>query len=342
MSKTTFEYLAAVLRPVLEKEKTNFGTPINYRRRLAAANWWLATPCEYRTVSTLFGMGISTICYIIRDVCHGVNSLLFQRYISLPSGARLDETIEGFEVRGFPQCAGAIDVIYLFIRAYPNKSQYLCCCCSFTDIYIGWPGRTHDARVLSHSDVFLKAEDDQGGYLFPHEVNISSTYLFSQKTLNFLLHKLIYFFFTEKPYDQRSGNPSLHNWRSCLHMYPFKNWLMKAFTNNHQLTRQQAHFNFRLSSARMVVENAFGRLKGRWRRLLKRLDVETGFASDVVTTCCVLHSICEIHKDQYDEAWDREWAEQEAADRLQQPQGIQDIGGNVPAGQIRNTIMNML
>ena len=29
---------------------------------------------------------------------------------------------------------------------------------SFTDIYIGWPGRTHDARVLANSDLFAKAE----------------------------------------------------------------------------------------------------------------------------------------------------------------------------------------
>ena len=34
----------------------------------------------------------------------------------------------------------------------------------FMDIYIGWPGSTHDARVLANSDVFKKGE---AGTLFP-------------------------------------------------------------------------------------------------------------------------------------------------------------------------------
>ena len=59
--------------------------------------------------------------------------------------------------------------------------------------------------------------------------------------------------------------------------YPLLQWLMKAFPNNGHLTSQQKTFNYRLSKARVVVEHCYGRLKGRWRCWLKRLDVDEAF-----------------------------------------------------------------
>lgn len=53
----------------------------------------------------------------------------------------------------------------------------------------------------------------------------------------------------------------------------------------------------------MVVENSFGRLKGRWHCLLKRLDCETDRVPVMVGTCCVLHNICEINNEEYNEDW---------------------------------------
>ena len=83
--------------------------------------------------------------------------------------------------------------------------------------------------------------------------------------------------------------------------YPLKKWLMKGFTHHRQLTREQ-HFNYRLRSARMVVENAFGRLKGRWRCLAKRNDVDIRLMSDNILVCCILHNVCEI-KENYLTEW---------------------------------------
>ena len=51
--------------------------------------------------------------------------------------------------------------------------------------------------------------------------------------------------------------------------HPLLSWLMKAFPNNGRLSQQRRTFNYRLSSARAIVEHAYGRLKGRWRCLLK-------------------------------------------------------------------------
>ena len=127
--------------------------------------------------------------------------------------------------------------------------------------------------------------------------------------------------------------------------YPLKKWLMKGFPNNGHLTPEQMRFNFRLSSARMVVENAFGRLKGRWRRLLKRNDVSTSFASDVAATCCILHNICEIHKDRYDPQWDIAMRAEEEERGIEQPHDNREPGNqhdHVRARAIRDAIMQSL
>jgi hypothetical protein len=51
------------------------------------------------------------------------------------------------------------------------------------------------------------------------------------------------------------------------------------------------NFNYRQSRARMVVENAFGRLKGRWRCLLKRMDCHVSNVPTVVASCVTLHNM---------------------------------------------------
>ena len=53
----------------------------------------------------------------------------------------------------------------------------------------------------------------------------------------------------------------------------------------------------------MVVENAFGRLKGRWRCLQKRLDFKLSNVPKVVASCVILHNICELYGDMCLDEW---------------------------------------
>jgi len=80
--------------------------------------------------------------------------------------------------------------------------------------------------------------------------------------------------------------------------------LMKPYAGTGNLTRQQQQYNYRQSRARMVVESAFGWLKGRWRCLLKRM----GFLSvksftHVMASCLVLRNVLEINGDRCCPDW---------------------------------------
>ena len=78
---------------------------------------------------------------------------------------------------------------------------------------------------------------------------------------------------------------------------------MKPFPHNTYLSRQQKKFNQQLSRARVVVENAFGRLKGRWRCLLKKNESNTSNMPKIISCCVVLHNICEMFGEECPEEW---------------------------------------
>ena len=105
---------------------------------------------------------------------------LLSQYVQIPEGERLREIVEGFESYwGFPQAAGAIDGTHIPILRpdvsasdYYNRKGYYSVIMQavvdfrglFMDVYIGWPGKVHDARVFSNSSLYRKG---MGGTLFP-------------------------------------------------------------------------------------------------------------------------------------------------------------------------------
>ena len=135
------------------------------------------------------------------------------------------------------------------------------------DINVGWPGKVHDARVFAKSSFF-------------HCVN-SGVYLPNWTRENKEVEVQLYIL----------GDPA----------YPLLPWLMKPYAESVALTNIQRVFNYRQSRARMVAENAFGRLKGRWRCLSKRMDYyNVDHAINVSASCITLHNICEAYRDTCD------------------------------------------
>uniref|UniRef100_A0A1X7T4L1 DDE Tnp4 domain-containing protein n=1 Tax=Amphimedon queenslandica TaxID=400682 RepID=A0A1X7T4L1_AMPQE len=226
------------------------------------------------------------VSVIVNDVCKAIVKNLFSKYIWLPKGERLSDIVKNFEKKwGYPQCFGAIDGTHLPIIApsecakdYYNRKGFhsilmqglVDCNYCFTDIYIGWPGSVHDARIFSHSKLFTLG---QTGQLVP-----------------------------------KNQSRVIHNVVVPLHIvadpaYPLLTWVVKPFSDNRKLSADQINFNYHLSKARVVTENAFGRMKGRWRCLMKRNDMNIKNITTVIATCAILHNMCEMHGDPFDENW---------------------------------------
>ena len=91
--------------------------------------------------------------------------------------------------------------------------------------------------------------------------------------------------------------------------HPISPWLMKPYP---EATHDPGEitFNKELSSARVVIECTFGRLKSHWQILQKRLDSRITFSVKIAIACAVLHNFCikigdEWEDDFYDDDDDR-------------------------------------
>ena len=288
IGKPTFRFLCTQLRSTLLRRNV-VRRQLSVEERVAITLWRLGTNIEYRSIAHLFGVSLSTVCVVVHEVCAVIMNTLSSRYIRIPTGEDARTVVDVFlRTWGFPQCFGAIDGSHIPIIApstdpldyYNRKGFHSIVLQALVDheyklmnIFIGWPGSCHDARILANSSIFAKAEE---GSLLPTTTENISGVAVPVVIL---------------------GDPA----------YPLLPWLIKPYSSVGQLTREQRCFKgvsiTTLAGQQVVVECAFGCLRGRWRCLLKRNDTKLSFMPTLVTACCILHNLCEVHSDGFNEDW---------------------------------------
>ena len=93
--------------------------------------WKLATGSEYRTISHLFGVGVSTVCICVQAFCSAAIKVLLPIHIRTPDADKLLEMATFFQnCWRVPQCVGAIDGSHIPILA---PEEYPC-------DYYNWKG----------------------------------------------------------------------------------------------------------------------------------------------------------------------------------------------------------
>lgn len=230
------------------------------------------------------------------------------------------EICAGFEARrGLPQVGGCIDGTHIPVQppadqatAYFNHKGFhsmqaqIVCDHKFRirNVFTGFPGRVHDARVFANSKVGQKCE---AGTLF----SAPSRKIQEVDVPVFLI-----------------ADPA----------YPLSSCLMKPFSQG-GLTREQEHFNFCLSSTRITVENTIGRLKTRWRLLSKNVQLYVGIVPEYIICCCVLHNLCEYRDEEMLSQWSRD-CEKALSEQNVPLDPIIDFYGN--GGLIRNVLAQYL
>ena len=281
MSKESFMRLCDLLRPFLEKQSTHLRKTIEVEKRVAVTLYYLSDEGRYRKVGNAFGIAKCTVSVIIREVCEVISIVLGPDYIKFPkSEDEVRVAVGNFEeVHGFPQCIGAVDGTHVFIKQpkenptdYLNRknryslnvqaiADYKYC---FTDVVVKWPGSVHDSRMFCNSKINEMLKDGS---------KVSSL-------------KRVIVPDTDPVPVCILGDPA----------YPLLPYLMKEFPGGGK-TVQEQFFGWRLSSARMVIECAFGRLKARFGALKREMDINISDLPNVIYACFVLHNYCEMNNE---------------------------------------------
>ena len=280
LSKETFTEICDELRHVLTKSDTPMRKAIAVETQVAITLYYLADEGRYRKIANAFGISRGSVSLVIRRVTHAISTILGPKYIKLPaSEAEVKELVRNYECyHGFPQCIGAVDGTHVDIKQphenytdftnrkgrYSFNVQALCDYRQrFIDVVIKWPGSVHDARIFSNSSL--------NAFLLSGEVtNIPKVIVEGEKEVPICI----------------IGDPA----------YPLLPYLMKEFPSG-GTTDSEQFFSYRLSSARMPIECAFGKLKGRFGCLRRPMDIKLEDLPMAIHSCFILHNTCEMKKE---------------------------------------------
>ena len=122
--------------------------------------------------------------------------------------------------------------------------------------------------------------------------------------------------------------------------YPLKPYIMKPFSAR-GLTVSERIYNYRLSRARRVVENAFGILVNRFRILMGNMQLQPDQVCDVVMACCALHNFLRstvADASCHTEGTSGETSEQETVDFFTHEKRLSGSSYNAASKEIRDKL----
>ena len=138
----------------------------------------------YDLVAERFGIAKSAAFNVVKRIGSALVNNFKKEFIKWPTGAAAAEVMANFEQKeGIPGVIGAIDGSHIPIKApSENQDEYIkrkrlilqVVCDSdliITDAFCGYPGRTHDARILRNSPLFDEISNNRDFY-FPGNSNL--------------------------------------------------------------------------------------------------------------------------------------------------------------------------
>ncbi|XP_018107432.2 putative nuclease HARBI1 [Xenopus laevis] len=271
MSDSSFNTLLQAVAPRISKQDTCMRQAIPAEQRLIATLRYLATGRSFEDLKFSAGISAQALGRIIPETCNAIVEALNAEYLKFPSTeVEWKAVAKQFEdYWNFPNCLGAIDGKHVRIQPpsssgsyYFNYKGYFSIVLlaivnakyEFLMVDVGKNGRVSDGGAMEQTFFYQQLKNDQLHLPSNSDSREGMNYVFVADEA-FALHKHVL-----KPFPQKN------------------------------LSRERRIYNYRLSRARRVVENAFGILANRFRIFHSAINLSPIKIDSVVLACCVLHN----------------------------------------------------
>ena len=247
--------------------------------KLCATLRFLASGASYKDLMYSFRIASSTISKFVPKVCNAIYCVLEEEYLKTPKSSEdWIKIAEDFEEKWqFPHAVGAIDGKHINIRAPPNTgSEYFNYKKYFSIVLLAVADA--DARFIAFDLGAAGSQSDGGIFKYGSLGKICKLESFPQQSkIGHRVSAIPYFLLGDEAFALDAN---------LMKPYPYRS-----------ANGDEKVFNYRLSRARRIVENAFGILSSRFRILLRTLELDVENSMEVVRACLALHNYLITKKD---------------------------------------------
>ena len=257
-------------------------------RYVIIINSFLATGDSYTTLAGRFRVGITTVHRCIKKTCKSIWDILPGSYMKPPTKQDWISIEQNFYKQwNFPNCVGAVDGKHIVIQAPHNSgSQFFNYKGTFSLVLMAWVDADYRFVFVDIGDYGSQSD----GAVFKNS-HLGQQFINGQ--LDIPGPKAL-------PYYPQGGVLP-----HCLvgdETFPCRMDLMHPYprgSKQNRLAWPERIFNYRLSRARHISENAFGILVQRWRLFNRRIALLPENVDLIVMACVVLHNFlaeCEVRR----------------------------------------------
>lgn len=316
MTKQTFLQILDYIQPDLHKLDL-VGDVIPPAKRLAIGLARLTRGDYYKTIAEMYGVGETTAATICNEVSRIVVTRLWDQCVSsrMPSNAQDMELAQNH--MPFPFAFAAIDGCHIPVqcpaggtdakKAYYNfKNFYSVILLALVDgkgrfiwASCGQPGNCHDSTLLQSTELWDKLFD-----------------------ICHLKTEVI-------------GGVTVPSLVLADGAFPFRTYVMKRYSQAVP-TQEQKLFNRKHGNSRVIVENAFGLLKGRFRVLSRKCESSPENVKYKCLASVILHNFL---LDRGDLVETDNLVEQNEVDIIRRNNNAQD---NAAASRVRDLILPLV